>query len=1117
MPLRIRLSRVLLLALTAATLLAVTLTVTVPALHGPEGATGDHLPAAQAATPSAQATTPAAQTATPEPMPRADLAALSPLFATTPAVRPCGAAPLGASYASAQALPVAPVHPFAGQTGGPASFAVTAFAFAGSGNAARLYVLDAQARTVYLYGIDGATVGSSGPGRLLSSFSVPWRIDGRSFAVDPDGNVYLAEYPYRLHRLSADGKDQWSHSFAAEIHAVYGVPASSGYRVGVGLVGRPGSVQLDSDGHQTGTSAIDGQLFSSDQASDTVVSTDDYQVRAFSGSGALKTLFGAPARAQAPLPFHFYVLGAAVVAPDRSIVVADAGRGLEWFGFDGIYRGLAGEGQVGALTETGALGIFNGALFYAAGGMFSGHQTISWIALDELRALFHAPRQSPSILGIGAGLLASAPANYYAAGQRPAVRVHLASWWTAHASDVTGVYSVQEHRAVLAGETPITHAFAIPHTAGAGGIDIPLALPPPAPGYYQVDAQLLQGGAVVGSECLYYSIGSPGEALDLAALPGTPDYGGPSPLRAISLASALGFPLARITIDWQQLLPDAQGGTGGCHQSAAPLRFTTYDGIFARAAQLAAQKGITLEVLVGQGSCIEKTLVTGGTWQARVTELVTHFKATIHNWEAWNEPNLTYGKARDYTTRVLIPFYQGVKAADPGARVVGGSVLTMNLPYWRAIGKAGGFAAMDVVGEHPYTGHNRSFEEQGLVGGFAAFHRLLAQFGAASKPIWVTEVGWWSGGPASFYAQADRVVRLLLLSHQAGIDLVSYFLLEGGYGDLSNSLIQYGGGQAPYFAKPAILALLTYRAQIADRPYIGMLDTGTPHTFAALFGAPAGDGTAPRQALALWTDGMAGQVRVTSDTAQPIVAVDSLGGRSALSPNGGSFAISVSSSPQYLLLPAASPPVVSAVESFGPDLAAAALGAHAAASSHAPHNPAAAAIDGIADAHGGMDWSEVPGWASAVGDAAPALTITLAHAERIDRVIVSSHSISSIVPGLRSYDVQARTPAGAWVDVAQVRGEFYHERDLLTFPALDATAIRVLCLRINAGGFAGGVPPWFWPLDRKDLTSPKTPWYGPAFIYEVEAFGPGQTPAIGATYLTAVGTSTCSPRCGPAS
>ncbi|MEK8227869.1 hypothetical protein NKG05_19855 [Oerskovia sp. M15] len=70
---------------------------------------------------------------------------------------------------------------------------------------------------------------------------------------------------------------------------------------------------------------------------------------------------------------------------------------------------------------------------------------------------------------------------------------------------------------------------------------------------------------------------------------------------------------------------------------------------------------------------------------------------------------------------------------------------------------------MDVVGIHPYTGLNRSWEEQGFSqegDDLDALRSALAP--CADRPVWDTESGWWSDGVANFWAGGPDVARKLL-------------------------------------------------------------------------------------------------------------------------------------------------------------------------------------------------------------------------------------------------------------------------------------------------------------------------------------------------------------------
>ena len=100
---------------------------------------------------------------------------------------------------------------------------------------------------------------------------------------------------------------------------------------------------------------------------------------------------------------------------------------------------------------------------------------------------------------------------------------------------------------------------------------------------------------------------------------------------------------------------------------------------------------------------------------------------------------------------------------------------------------AGGLNDLDVASVHPYTGNNDSFEEDGIP---AQIRQLQAMLGG--KPLWFTEVGWWSDGDYNFLNQANVVARAMIWQKVLGVPVWNYFFDEGNWGNdgVSFSLIQ---------------------------------------------------------------------------------------------------------------------------------------------------------------------------------------------------------------------------------------------------------------------------------------------------------------------------------------
>jgi polysaccharide biosynthesis protein PslG len=128
-------------------------------------------------------------------------------------------------------------------------------------------------------------------------------------------------------------------------------------------------------------------------------------------------------------------------------------------------------------------------------------------------------------------------------------------------------------------------------------------------------------------------------------------------------------------------------------------------------------------------------------------------KMAITDWQIWNEVNspsfwFPVPNAKDYVS-LLQAAHDGIKSGDPSARIVlSGLFLTPRIAhgifvtkFLPQIYKAGGKNLFDSVAIHPYatTPHNAVVDLREV-------RRIMARFGDKRKPLWVTEVGWGTGG-----------------------------------------------------------------------------------------------------------------------------------------------------------------------------------------------------------------------------------------------------------------------------------------------------------------------------------------------------------------------------------
>jgi Beta-galactosidase len=131
----------------------------------------------------------------------------------------------------------------------------------------------------------------------------------------------------------------------------------------------------------------------------------------------------------------------------------------------------------------------------------------------------------------------------------------------------------------------------------------------------------------------------------------------------------------------------------------------------------------------------------------------------IRAWQVWNEPNLPVywpaGPDPAAYTELLSVVSEAIHRADPDAAVVsaGLSESTQGIPfreYVEGMFEAGAGEALDVFALHAFAR-----DSAGSVAAAELTAGLLDELGS-SPSIWVTEVGWASGGPRSPFTVGER-------------------------------------------------------------------------------------------------------------------------------------------------------------------------------------------------------------------------------------------------------------------------------------------------------------------------------------------------------------------------
>lgn len=963
-------------------------------------------------------------------------------------------------------------------------------------------------------------------GQVRGRFSIPDRTAGGeplrtgnadpSLAVDPAGAVYLyleAPSGYVLVRLATSGT-RWVRAIAGVPNGLFAWhdPAGQWAAAVVMRNASRGRSELfrPSGAVVRGHVPVPGTGTREDvdaEPSGSLLSTDGRYVREYAASGVPVTPSrrGVPRFGSAASPsavpgaaFSFDALGG-VAAAGKNLYVADAGDPNEGHGLDVFTRTGIYEGDVPATALDDLLP--SSELFVDARHHVLYFQTSAGIERASTSAVLrHLEAAAPATedgfgdtLGIGAGLVTSRRAGYFPAGTRAVVRARFDRWWASYPDPLALRYWVGDRSVLEAGspkavELPLGHGRRF-----RSSVSLRVAR---SPGVYLVNADLvdLRSKRTLGSTCLTYAVGAPGDRLDFAALSPGVDAGGPAPQRGVELAAALGTGGWREQLDLAMLLPDCSPSapTAATCGPSALQRWGAYDPATERAAATAERLGVHFEVQVGQDDPVDEAVVRGGYWGADVTAIVRHFHESAPDLaylEAWNEPNSGPYTPATYVSDVLEPFYRAVHLVDhaegASVEVIGGSVVGMDVAgWWTGIAKAGGFADMDIVGIHPYTGYDRSFEEEGTPAAIAALERLMAVHGAGGLPVWDTEQGWWSDGEEAFYDVGDWAARAWMWLRALRVRSWNYFVTEGQYDGYGEDFSLIEATSTDDYVKPAGIGLMTVSRVLAGRRFLRRVKVPVPHAYGMLFGPRTG-ATERSDVLALWTDDLAvpASLTVAGRRRLRVHETAALGATTTLTVKRGSPApIELSGSPVYLRVPAGEHLSVSPTEAFPTDLALARTGASAVASSSASEeNAPGAVLSGNASADGGGTLASTPAWASRTpARARQWIAIRWARPAAVDRVVVTTSSIASILPGLRSYAVLLRR-GGRWRRVASVHNEFFDRSELVHFPAVHGvTGVRIDVEAIDYGDLVGGARPFFWS---------KQP--APAVVYSVAVYSPG--------------------------
>ena len=180
-------------------------------------------------------------------------------------------------------------------------------------------------------------------------------------------------------------------------------------------------------------------------------------------------------------------------------------------------------------------------------------------------------------------------------------------------------------------------------------------------------------------------------------------------------------------------------------------------------------------------------------------------------WEVWNEPNLpefwqTGPNPAEYAD-LLKRASVAIKAADPDATVLGGSIVFNDLKFLRGMYQNGARGSFDGLSLHPYAPGRSPDDHSDPSAMFPAVQDMksvMVANGESDKTIWITEMGWGldlvtDDSRAAYLRRAVELVRswpyvrafcVYTLSQDVGPDAQSFGLIATS-GTPSQSWVSY--------------------------------------------------------------------------------------------------------------------------------------------------------------------------------------------------------------------------------------------------------------------------------------------------------------------------------------
>lgn len=215
-------------------------------------------------------------------------------------------------------------------------------------------------------------------------------------------------------------------------------------------------------------------------------------------------------------------------------------------------------------------------------------------------------------------------------------------------------------------------------------------------------------------------------------------------VQTLDQLAAAGLGVVRFDVSWQ-------------HMEPSPGQLDGVDRLDRLMAEIAARRMRPIITVIetpgwangNQGPFVPPT--DPGTYARFVAGLAARYAAvTSVAWEVWNEPNdarfwQPKPDAAAYTV-LLQRTAAAIRAAAPGATVLGGSILYGDAGFLSAMYAAGAKGSFDGLAVHPYAQDRAPLDVgdpyHSFAGGLDRLRAVMRANGQGDVPFWITEMGW---------------------------------------------------------------------------------------------------------------------------------------------------------------------------------------------------------------------------------------------------------------------------------------------------------------------------------------------------------------------------------------